>query len=59
MGLIGYVLAAGSPLLLLPLLSVIAVLWVFDGLRGGDRAGRMVRRIGSRQSAANPPMPGS
>ena len=48
MSLIGYVLAAGSALLLIPLAPFIAVLWVIDRLFGGDRAGRTVDRVDYR-----------
>lgn len=48
MSLIGYVLAAGTALLLLPLLPFLAVLWVFDRLFGGNRVGRAVDRVDHR-----------
>ncbi len=48
MSLIGYVLAAGTALLLIPLAPFLAVLWVFDRLFGGDRVGRTVDRVDYR-----------
>lgn len=48
MGAIGYAVAAGSLLLLLPLLPIIAVLWLFDRIWGGSRADRMVDRVDRR-----------
>lgn len=39
MGLVGYVIAAGVALLLLPILPFIALLWLLRKLGGGERRG--------------------
>ena len=39
MSAIGYLVAAGSLLLLLPILPFLAVLWIADRLRGGREPG--------------------
>ena len=36
MSLVGYLVAAGTLLLLLPILPFLAVLWIADRLRGGE-----------------------
>ncbi|WP_135819928.1 DUF7535 family protein [Halostella litorea] len=48
MSLIGYLLGAGTALLMLPLLPFLAVLWVFDRLFGGDRTGRAADSVDYR-----------
>lgn len=51
MSVVGYLLAAGTLLLLVPLLPFLAVLKVADWLTGGDRTGRAVDRIDRRSRA--------
>lgn len=55
MSLIGLLVAAGSLLLLVPLLPFLAVLKVIDLVRGGDRAGRLRRRADHRASTDERP----
>ncbi len=50
MSLIGYLLAAGVALLLLPLLPFLAVLWVAYRLLGGGRSAEATR--GARRQRA-------
>ncbi|WP_323191713.1 hypothetical protein [Halostella sp. PRR32] len=52
MSVIGYLLAAMTAILLLPLLPFLAVLWVFDRLFGGNRVGRTVDRVEYRTESS-------
>ncbi|WP_135533713.1 DUF7535 family protein [Halostella pelagica] len=52
MSVIGYLLAAMTAILLLPLLPFLAVLWVFDRLFGGNRVERTVKRVEYRTESS-------
>lgn len=44
-GVIGFIVALGSLLILLPLLPIIIVLWAVDRIWGGERSGAAMERV--------------